>query len=107
DLDFIMPNYACNISLIPKTMIFVDSWPAVSALTDHLICKLIAAWSCSAAEGVRDTPPEDVIYDYSTILSGERRQEVLAKFHKGSCRVMICINAAGMGIDIRDISRVI
>lgn len=44
DLDFLTPNYACDITLIPKTMIFVDSRPAVCALTDYLLLRLITAW---------------------------------------------------------------
>ena len=101
DLDFITPNYACDIRLIPKTMIFVDSRPAVCVLTDYLIGRLILAWGRSGP------PPEDVVADYSTILSEERRSEVLERFRSGSCRVIVCTDAAGMGIDIRDVKRVI
>lgn len=104
DLNFIIPNYACDIRLIPKTMIFVDSRPMVCALTDYLLNRLALAWVRSAAER---PPPEDVVADYSTILSNERRLHVLDKFREGSCRVIACTDAAGMGIDIRDVQRVI
>lgn len=115
DLDFIMPNYACDIKLIPKTMIFVDSRPAVCILTDYLLFRLVVAWGRSAEgnpasrdrDRDSDRPPEDVVADYSTILSEERRVEVLEKFRLGTCRVIVCTDAAGMGIDIRDVQRVI
>ena len=50
-----------------------------------------------------ELPPQDVVADYTTILSDERRVQVLAKFREGSCRVIVCTDAAGMGIDIRDV----
>ena len=102
DLDFIIPNYACDIRMIPKTMIFVDSRPMVCTLTDYLLKKLALAWLRSGVE-----EPEDVVADYTSILSDERRTQVLAKFREGSCRVIACTDAAGMGIDIRDVKRVI
>ena len=40
-LDCIMPNYACNIRMIPKTMIFLDSRPGVCLLTDYLLLRLV------------------------------------------------------------------
>ena len=105
DLKFIIPNYACDIRLIPKTMIFVDSRPMVCALTDYLLKILSLAWVRSGLG--MEPPPQDVVADYTTILSDERRTQVLAKFGEGSCRVIVCTDAAGMGIDIRDVRRVI
>ena len=74
-----MPSYACDIKLIPKTMIFVHSRPAVSMLTDYLLSRLVLAWGRSVAANPRSlqAPPEDVVADYSTILSEERRVESL------------------------------
>ena len=40
DLNFIIANYACDIQLIPKTMIFVHSRPMVCALMDYLLSRL-------------------------------------------------------------------
>ena len=108
DLDFIIPNYECDIRLIPKTMIFVDSRPMVCALTDYLLKNLSLAWIRSYMDpSDAPAPPEDVVADYTTILSQERRTQVLAKFYEGTCRVIVCTDAAGMGIDIRDVQRVI
>ena len=71
DLDFIMPNYACDTKLIPKTMIFVDSRPAVCMLTDYLLSRLVLAWGSSAAAnpGFLEAPPEDVVVDYNSFRS--------------------------------------
>ena len=105
DLDFIIPNYCCNIELILKTMIFVDSRPAVCVLTDYLLKKLILAWGRSH-EPEFQVVPEDMVADYSIILSEERRSEVLEKFRMGTCRVIVRTDVAGMGINIRDVKRV-
>ena len=53
------------------------------------------------------SPPEDVVADYSMILSEECRVEVLEKFRCESCRAIVCTDAASMGIDIWDVQHVI
>ena len=49
-----------------------------------------------------------MVLDYSTSLSGEWREEIIMKlFRDGDTRILICMNAAGMGLDILDIDIVI
>ena len=81
---------------LPKTMVFMDSRQAVCDMTTTLLARL---------------PPEyrnaDIVCDYSTALSESRRHDVMAKFITGECRILICTEAAGMGIDVADVVRVI
>ncbi|KAL7267476.1 hypothetical protein RUND412_009939, partial [Rhizina undulata] len=78
-------------------MVFLDSRVAVCDLTTALI-KLLPTAGASYV---------DLICDYSAALSIERRKEVLQKFAKGQCRILVFTEAAGMGLDISDIVRVI
>ena len=98
DLLFLVPptTTANNIYNLPKTMVFMDSRVAVCETTTMLI---------------RQLPPRfrsaDIICDYSTVLSEKRRQVVMERFTQGTCRILVCTEAAGMGVDISDIVRVI
>lgn len=74
----------------------MDSRQAVCDMTTTLLGRL---------------PPEyrsaDIVCDYSTALSESRRHDIMARFIAGDCRILICTEAAGMGIDVADVVRVI
>ncbi|KAI5792996.1 P-loop containing nucleoside triphosphate hydrolase protein [Peziza echinospora] len=85
DLDFLIPKPAelQAPSDIFKTIIFVDSGP--------------------------DRTYPDMIVDYSTVLSSERRNQVISEFKiaSGGVRILVVTEAAAMGVDIPDVRRVI
>lgn len=98
DLLFLVPQAVSphDIPMLPKTMLFMDSRVAVCETTTMLIHRL---------------PPQfrnaDVICDYSTALSEQRRAAIKERFILGTCRILVCTEAAGMGVDVSDVVRVI
>ena len=103
DLNYLIPkaNKCQNPTDIPKTIVFVDNRKSVWSLTTHLL---------QLAEdefGGVDEFSDPVVADYSTILSQEHRDAVLQDFAAGYIRILVCTEAAGMGVDIPDVRRVI
>lgn len=93
DLDFCVKGF-----VIPKTMIFVDDRDEACNMTTYLRAQI-------GARGITRNP--DLITEYTTAISHEKRSYNLDNFISGRCRVLICTEACGMGIDIPDIQRVI
>ncbi|KAF8457085.1 P-loop containing nucleoside triphosphate hydrolase protein [Kalaharituber pfeilii] len=87
---------------IRKTMIFIDSRQTVCSVVDQLERRL-----APVLQG------REVIMDYSTILSEQRREATMLNFkdslirRKKNTRVLVCTEAAGMGLDVEDIEVVI
>ena len=98
DLLFLVPPALSphDIPRIPKTMLFMDSRVAVCETTTMLIRRLHPQFRNA-----------DVVCDYSTALSEERRAVVMERFILGTCRILVCTEAAGMGVDVSDIVQVI
>ena len=101
DLDWLVPKGIWDGQVIPKTMVFVDSLPGACAIVDHLIARVKKEW-----KGER-LPHRDLICDFSTALSVERREQILTSFQEGNNRLLVCTEACGMGLDIGDVVRVI
>ena len=101
DLDWLIPKNLVDSQVIPKTMVFIDSLPGACAMVDHLIARVKKEWS-------GDCPPHrDLVCDFSTALSMERREQILTSFRDGNNRLLVCTEACGMGLDIGDVVRVI
>lgn len=97
ELDYLIPLNARSASDIPKTIVFVDNRKIVWDLTSYLLDRI-------------DTSEDEfvgIVCDYSTIMSQEHRNNVLEDFADGSVRILVCTEAAGMGVDIPDVCRVI
>lgn len=98
DLEYLVPLQMLEgeVRAIPKTVLFMDSRALVCSTTTALITRL---------------PPQlrnaDIVCDYSTALSEARRRDIMEKFLGGDCRILVCTEAAGMGVDVPDVSRVI
>lgn len=101
DLDWLVPKNVDDSHIIPKTMVFIDSLPGACAMVDHLIALLKKEWKGEMA------PHRDLICDFSTALSMERREQILESFRDGNNRLLVCTEACGMGLDIGDVVRVI
>ena len=100
DLEYLVPKGAQNPLEIPKTVVFVDNRKTVWELTTYLLELIGGIWG--------DNPDfDDLVADYSTVLSQQHRDAVLEDFNEGHIRILVCTEAAGMGVDIPDISRVI
>lgn len=100
DLEYLVPKDAQGPLEIPKTVVFVDNRRTVWELTSYLLELIERIWG--------DNPSfYDLVADYSTVLSQKHRDAVLEDFNEGHVRILVCTEAAGMGVDIPDISRVI
>ncbi|KAF8469981.1 P-loop containing nucleoside triphosphate hydrolase protein, partial [Kalaharituber pfeilii] len=82
---------------IPKTMIFLDDRDEACEMTSLLRSRV--PQQC--------TEEQNLILEFSTAITLERREYNLQKFAEGTCRIIICTEACGMGVDIPDIERVI
>ncbi|MCW2783218.1 MAG: P-loop containing nucleoside triphosphate hydrolase protein, partial [Marmoricola sp.] len=99
DLHFVIPNLSrVGWPEIPKTMIFTDG------LRD--CCRIATTLSNLVPPGVHNSN-EEIVLEYSTGISSERREYNLHAFLSGDCRVLVCTKACGIGVDIPDVERVI
>ena len=105
ELNFVLPETIASTEDIPKTMIFMDSRLAVCKATDHLLYRLYEIRGKLVNPELEIS--NDLVGDFSMALSLERREQLLEKFRKGECRILVTTEGAGMGIDIPDIIRVI
>ena len=100
ELDYLIPLNVESASDIPKTIVFVDNRKIVWDLTSYLLDRIDSTFR-SEDEFV------GIVRDYSTIMSQEHRNNVLEDFADGSVRILVCTEAAGMGVDIPDVCRVV
>ncbi|KAF8475932.1 P-loop containing nucleoside triphosphate hydrolase protein [Kalaharituber pfeilii] len=99
ELNNVIPLGATSATDIRKTMIFVDSREIVCQVVDQLEARL-----APELQGC------ELIMDFSTIISEERREMTMLNFQKNAgirTRVMVCTEAAGMGVDVADVEVVI
>ncbi|KAH9915831.1 P-loop containing nucleoside triphosphate hydrolase protein, partial [Fomitopsis serialis] len=103
DLDFIVPSSISRVEDIPKTWIYVDNINTGTEIIDHL-ATLLETRTASRT----DIPqPANLIRPFNAVLSSEYRTAAMDAFRKGSIRIMVCTEAAGMGCDIPDIDVVV
>ena len=111
ELNFVLPLSIGSPEDIPKTIIFMDSRPAVCKATDHLILRLsnvkLKLQNSANSVVAKQELSNDCVGDFSMALSLERREELLKKFREGECRILVATEGAGMGLDIPDVQRVI
>lgn len=98
DLNFLIPPKIGGICNIEKTMIYVDSIEKSRALAIYLQTFL--------PDKLKNRG-EDIIKSFSSILKVTIKTDWLEKFLTGNTKIIICINASGMGVDIPDIKHVI
>ncbi len=98
DLNFLIPSKISSIGNIEKTMIFVDSVEKGIALGIHLRALL--------PDNLKDRG-HDIIRSFSSVLEAKTKTDWLKAFLNGDTRIIIYMDAVGMGVDIPDIKRVI
>ncbi|KAF8458788.1 P-loop containing nucleoside triphosphate hydrolase protein, partial [Kalaharituber pfeilii] len=98
DLAFIIPRNIRKPEDIPKTMVFTDSLRETCRITTNL--------SNRVPKNIADIGLH-LVLEYSTAITYDRRAYNLELFASGECRVLVCTEACGMGVNIPDVERVI
>jgi hypothetical protein len=83
---------------IPKTLVFIDDRSECCTLTTELINKF--------AVNVRGLARE-IVCEYHSTMSQKALDRNLQALREGTCRIMVCTDAVGMGLDVPDIERVV
>jgi hypothetical protein len=96
DLNFLINSYS-SASMIPKTMVFVDSRNEAHNVARYLRKNLPHG----------DTDTTMTVSVYTAGDSPNTRREHMEWFLKGDCRILICTDAAGMGMNIPNVQVVV
>ena len=96
DLDFLVDPLKPAAGLIPKTMVFVDSRSVAQAIVNYLCGRL-------AQELLARDEMQSIICIYSAAHTSATRAEHMRMFLSGDCRILVCTDAAGMGMNIPNI----
>jgi superfamily II DNA or RNA helicase len=83
---------------IPKTLVFIDDRMACCSVTTQLINKF--------PNNVRRLAQE-IVCEYHSTMSQKALDRNLQALRNGTCRIMVCTDAVGMGLDVPDIERVV
>ena len=98
DLFFLIPPEIQSPCGIIKTMVFLDGLGEACELASALIERI--------PKVLYEEEP-DLVAEYTNGLSAERRDYSMDLFQKGICRILVCTEACGMGVDVADVERVI
>ena len=98
DLSFLIPPDIRSSSEIIKTMVFLDGLSEACNLASTLI-ELIP-------KHLYEEEP-DLVAEYTNGLTAERQSYSMDLFQKGICRILVCTEACGMGVDVADVERVV
>lgn len=97
DLGMLVPQIG-GVASILKTMLFVDSIDDGVAIASYLQSLLPASMSKKATEIVRQ---------FSSNLEASTREIFMHDFDSGNTRILVCTDAAGMGVNLQDVVRAI
>ena len=98
DLNFLIPSKISGIGNIEKMMIFVDSIEKDIVLGIYLQTLL---------PKILKDRGNDIIKSFSSILKAKIITDWLEDFLNGNTRIIICMDAVEIGVNIPDIKRVI
>ena len=90
DLDFIVPRSLSKLDDIPKTYIYVENIQTGSEIIDYLV-KLLESRGGPAVSAA-----SSVVRPFNAAMSYEYRRAAMEAFRRGSIRIMVCTDAAGM-----------
>ena len=85
-----------GVADVPKTMVFVDSINEGIRITTYLRSIL--------DESMRELK-NDIIRPFASNLRASTRTMFMDNFRLGNTRILVCTDAAGMGVDVRDVKR--
>lgn len=86
-----------GVGSIPKTMTFVDDINGGAAMAVHLRSLLPTS--------MRNK--DEIARTFSSNVEANTREVLMRDFQNGNTRIWVCTDAAGVGIDIRDVARAI
>lgn len=92
DLDFVLPTSISAPEDIPKTWIYIDNINDGNRVIDHLR-EVLRERNQLLAD--RDESSH-LIRPFNATMSLEYRREAMEAFRRGSLRIMVCTDAAGM-----------
>jgi hypothetical protein len=98
DLDILISDDISSASDIPATLVFVDSLTKPARIAKYLRKQL--------PEHLRSAG-RDIIRVYTSPLSEIAKEEAAEGLANQATRIAICTDAFGMGVHLRDISRVV
>ncbi|KAI0806299.1 P-loop containing nucleoside triphosphate hydrolase protein [Irpex lacteus] len=121
DLDFIIPTTIRCHADVPKTYLYVDNINTGSQIIDHLSSLLRSRLQSDPSHSHPNHPPSSgggrtgqcsllgpgIIRPFNATLSKEYRNIAMAKFREGDIRILVCTDAAGMGINVSDVDVVV
>jgi hypothetical protein len=85
DLDFVVATLCDDPSEIPKTFIYADNIAVGQKIIEHLLSLLPLSLQLSG-----------IIRPYNATYGSAYRNAVMSEFAKGTIRILVCTDAAGM-----------
>lgn len=102
ELDILLPSgeaaAVASVFGIPQTMIFVDKINEGILIAEYLQSLLPQDMSHRAKE---------IIRPFYSNLQASTREDFMDDFRLGNTRILVCAEAAGMGVNIQNVARVI
>lgn len=102
DLDFLIPADMGAPIQIAKTMVFVDSRTEAQLIVGYLRKRLQQTLASD-----QDFYDAELVCAYSAAQAPATREAQMRYFLDGDCRILVCTDAAGMGMDIPNIQIVV
>src|SRR5271154_5229420 len=98
DLRVLFPNNISSARDIPQTIIFYTGRVGCTRMAKLLRSRLPASLQSEA---------EIIVRSYSGVLDEESKTETLELLRNGVCRMVVCTDAFGLGLNIKAIPRVV
>lgn len=98
DLCVLFPDNISKPQNIPQTIIFYNG---------RVGCVRMAKWLRSRLSASLRSEDETVVRSYSGVLDETSKQETLELLRNNACRIVVCTDAFGLGLNIPAIPRVV
>lgn len=85
-----------GVADIPKTMIFVDSMNKSIKITMYL---------CSMLDELMRKLEDLIVWPFAFNLRANTKVFFMEDFRLGNTRILVCTDAAGIGVDVQDVKR--
>lgn len=90
DLDFMVPNTITSVDGISKAYLYSDNIHTGSEIVDYLKALIVSRTGISTDEASQAVRP------FNAVMSDSYREESMDAFRRGSVRILVCTDAAGM-----------
>ena len=98
DLRILFPENISSAEDIPQTIVFYNA---------RVGCGRMAKWLRSQLPPSLQHQSGMIVRNFSSVLDEPSKQETLEQLRSGACRMVVCTDAFGLGMNIRAIPRVI